>query len=149
MKWNLTKRTNENPIDNFHRSIDAIFDDFLSFKPTGLFESEWLPRIDVTEDSKAVHVKAEIPGIEEKDLNITLNGNILTISGEKKEERKEEKNNRSIVSERFFGSFSRTITLPEGVSSDKVRADFKNGVLTIEAPIEEAKQPKKIQINVQ
>jgi len=88
MKWNLTKRANENPIDNFHKSIDAIFDDFLSFKPTGLFESEWLPRIDVTEDSKAVHVKAEIPGIEEKDLNITLNGNILTISGEKKEEKK-------------------------------------------------------------
>jgi HSP20 family protein len=149
MKWSLSKRTNENPIDTFHRSIDAIFDDFLSFKPTGLFESEWLPRIDVTEDSKTVHVKAEIPGIEEKDINVTLNGNILTISGEKNEEKKEEKNNRSIVSERFFGSFSRTITLPEGVSADKVRADFKNGVLTIEAPIEEAKQPKKIQINVQ
>ena len=150
MKWSLTrKNANENPMDVFHRNIEEVFDDFFSFKPSGLFESKWLPRVDVEEENGRIHVKAEIPGIEEKDLNVTLTDNVLTISGEKREERKDEKKNRSIVSERFFGSFSRAITLPEGVRAENITATFKNGVLNLEIPVDEAKQPKKISINIQ
>lgn len=151
MKWGLAKRENkmDHGLDAFRNDILNVFDDFFTFSPTTLFESKWAPTVDITEDEKALHVKAEVPGIDEKDLNVTLENNVLTISGEKKEERKEEKkDDRYIVSERRFGSFYRSIRLPEGVKADKIEAKFKNGVLNIEIPREESAPPKKIKIDV-
>lgn len=151
MKWGLAKRENKMDygLDAFRNDILSVFDDFFTFSPTTLFESKWAPTVDITEDEKVLHVKAEVPGIDEKDLTVTLENNVLTISGEKKEERKEEnKDNRYIVSERRFGSFYRSIRLPEGVNADKIEAKFKNGVLNIEIPREESAQPKKIKIDV-
>lgn len=146
MKWNVANRKDENPGVLFRKNIQDVFDDFFSFKPTDLLESGWSPRIDVEEKEGAVHVKAEVPGISEKDLNVTIADNLLTIAGEKKEEKKEEQKGRSIVSERFFGSFSREIVLPEGINADEIRADYKNGVLSIDIPLIREKQPKKIAI---
>jgi len=151
MKWGLAKRENKMDygLDAFRNDILSVFDDFFTFSPTTLFESKWAPTVDITEDEKVLHVKAEVPGIDEKDLTVTLENNVLTISGEKKEERKEEnKDNRYIVSERRFGSFYRSIRLPEGIKADKIEAKFKNGVLNIEIPREESAQPKKIKIDV-
>ena len=151
MNWGLTKRNKDltNGFDLFRRDISRVFDDFFTITPSTLFEADWVPTVDVEEDEKAVHVKAEVPGIEEKDLNVTLEDNVLTISGEKNEERKEENKKKDyIFSERKFGSFSRSIALPDSIKSDKVKATFKKGVLKIEIPKDEAKQPKKISINV-
>jgi HSP20 family protein len=149
MKWRLTKR-NEEPlfgIEAFRRDMDKLFEDFFSFAPTSLTDSRWNPTVDVEEDGKAIHVKAEIPGIDEKDLSVTLENNLLTITGEKKEER-EEKNRRYLVSERRFGSFRRTIALPEGAKKDGIEASFKNGVLRIEIPKEESAKPNRIKIEL-
>lgn len=150
MKWGLTKRdeNRQNSLDSIRKDFDAIFDDFFSLKPSALFESDWVPSVDVEEDDKAIHVKAEVPGLEEKDLDVSLHNNMLTIKGEKKEEKKEEKGKNRIISERRYGSFSRSISLPEGIKTDKVKAKFKNGILNIEIPKDESVKPKKISIDV-
>ncbi len=149
MKWGISKRgkDSEHTVDLFRKNFNSLFDDFFSTGPTALFDSDWLPTVDVEENQREIHVKAEMPGLEEKDINVTLDRNILTISGEKKEERDEEDNEKKyVLSERRFGSFSRSITLPEGVKSDKITAKFKKGVLNIRIPRDEKKQPKKIDI---
>lgn len=151
MNWNLTKgrREDEFGLDIFREDISRVFDDFFSLKPSELFESNWVPSIDVEDKKKSITVKAEIPGIEEKDLNVTLEKNVLTISGEKKEERKEEYKDKSyIFSERKFGSFSRSIALPEGIKAENVKATFRKGVLNIEIPKEKETETKKIDIKV-
>jgi HSP20 family protein len=150
MFGNLVRRNNNNrelSIDSFRRDIDKLFDDFFFFSPTTLFKNDWAPTIDVEEDKNSIHVKAEIPGIDENDLNVRIEENVLILSGEKKEERKEEKKNY-IFSERKFGSFSRSIDLPVGIKSDKIKATFKKGVLNIDIPKDETKEPKKIAIEV-
>jgi len=149
MIGNLIKRNNnkEYGLDTFRRNVDKLFDDFFFLTPTSLFKNDWEPTVDVEEDDKSIRVKAEIPGIDEKDLEVKIEDNILTLSGEKKEER-EEKNKNYIFSERKFGSFSRSISLPEGIKTDKINATFKKGVLNIEIPKDETKEAKKIAIKV-
>ena len=149
MKWNMIPRNKpENPFLTFQKDIDEVFDNFFfkPVRPATVFESRWIPRIDVEEDSGLIRIKAELPGMNENDIDLTIAGNVLTIAGEKKEEEKKEKEGRCIVSERFFGSFSRSITLPIGVQADKIKAEFKGGILNIEIHLEESKQSKKIEI---
>lgn len=150
MKWGLTKKNHEQDslVDTLHRDITRVFDDFFSISPTSMFEFDWSPSIDVEEDDSGYHVKAEIPGIDEKDLRVTLENGILSISGEKKEEREERGNGRYVVSERKFGSFHRSISLPDGIKADKIKASFKNGVLRVDVPREESSKPRKINIDV-
>jgi HSP20 family protein len=149
MKWGISRRgkDSEHSVDLFRKNFNSLFDDFFSTSPSALFDSDWLPIIDVEEDEREIHVQAEMPGLEEKDINVTLDRNILTISGEKKEERDEEnKEKKYALSERRFGSFSRSITLPEGVKTDEIKAKFKKGVLNIRVPRDKKKQAKKIEI---
>lgn len=149
MRWGITTRNNEPMLreDRFEKQLSQLFDDFFEMKPSSLFETKWMPSIDVDEDENGIHVKAEIPGIEEKDLHVVIEQNMLTISGEKSEEKKSE-NKRYVVSERQFGSFYRSIALPEGIDANKITAKFKNGVLHIEIPRTEEAKPKKITIDV-
>jgi HSP20 family protein len=141
MRWGLA-RINETDFP-----VSAIFDDFFRMVPSGFAGEAVFPRLDVHEDDKAVYIRAEIPGMEEKDLDLTLKENVLTISGEKKEEKTEgDKNKNYWYCERAFGSFSRTITLPDGVNGEEVKASYKNGVLEIELPKKESAQPRKITV---
>lgn len=122
---------------------DRIFDNFEM--PFG--DSSFMPSIDVHEDDHAVSISAELPGMKEEDIDISLSQNTLTISGEKKEEF-EEKRKSSYRMERRYGSFRRSVALPEGIDEDKIQAIYKNGVLSILVP----KQPgaaasKRIEIN--
>lgn len=149
MKWGISKRgkDSEHTVDLFRKNFNRMFDDFFSTSPTALFDSDWLPTVDVEENEKEIHVKAEMPGLEEKDINVILDRNILTISGEKKEERDEEdKDKKYVLSERRFGSFSRSIILPEGIKTEEINAKFTKGVLNIRIPRDEKQQPKKIEI---
>jgi HSP20 family protein len=149
MQFGLKKRNNfDTEIDTFRRSISNLFDDFFALKPSSMFDSEWVPSIDVHEDSKGIYVKAEIPGIEEKNLDVNLENNILTIKGEKNEERREDNDKKTIIMERKYGSFQRSIRLPEGIKADKIKAEFKNGVLNIDIPKDKVEETKKIKINV-
>jgi len=92
-------------------------------------------------------IKAEIPGVDKKDIDITIEDNVLTIKGEKKFE-KEEKKENYLRAERFYGTFRRSFTLPASVDKDKIKAKLDKGVLTIEIPKKEETKPKKISIDV-
>jgi len=114
--------------ETIHDRIQRYFEDYSNFGFN--FTDNFSPRIDVTEDEKNIHVTAEIPGVKKENLKITLQDNILTIEGEKKkEEEKKEKN--YYRSERVFGSFKRSFTLPVEVNSEKVDAKFEDGTLNI------------------
>ena len=112
------------------------------------FGKGWAPSVDVSETKENVVVKAEIPGMDGKDIDISLSGGVLTIKGEKKQE-KEEKEENYYFAERSYGAFSRSIQLPQEVQPDKVTASYKNGVLTIIMPKSEEAKAKEVKIKVQ
>ncbi len=104
------------------------------------------PNLDVLEDDKKIYIKAELPGLDEKDIDVTVTPEVLTIRGKKKED-KEKKNNDYLYKETHCGFFQRSIALPEGINQEKVEAKFKNGVLGIEIPwLEGSMARKKITI---
>ena len=150
MKLAITRRNDANgTLGLFNRDIDHFFNDFFSMEPARVYNEAWYPRIDVSEDENAIRVKADVPGITEKEISVTVEKSVLTISGEKKEERKEEDDKRRyIVSERSYGSFCRTIQLPDAIKADAIRASFKDGVLTVEVPKAEEVKPRKIEVSV-
>jgi HSP20 family protein len=149
MKWGLTKRNEDfsTSLGSLNRNLSSMFDDFFSIKPSSMFEFEWAPAIDVHENDNSIHVKAEVPGISEKDINVIIENNVLTISGEKSEEKKSE-NKRYAVSERKFGSFFRSISLPGGIKHDGIKASYRNGVLDIEIPKEASEKTSRLKIDV-
>ena len=100
----------------------------------------WSPRLDVSETDGALEIKADLPGMEKKDISVTLEDDLLTIKGERKEE-KEEKGKQYHTIERSSGSFYRALRLPVEIDSEKIAAEFKNGVLTVTLP--KAKESKK------
>lgn len=145
---------------SFRNEMNHLFDRFSGFGvPTlrGLFDSDpaWTyqssfsfptPAIDVTEDDKAFKITAELPGLEQKDIGVTMSNGTLTIKGEKSYE-KEEKDKDRHVSERAYGTFQRAFTMPEGVDTDKIAADLAKGVLTITLPkTVQAQKQKKIEV---
>lgn len=137
----LIRREEDDPFRSLHREMDRLFDDFLhgfelapwmgERRPT--MSRGYAPQIDVTESDTEVIVTAELPGMEEKDIDVSLAHGGLTLKGEKREE-KESKERGYYRSERSYGSFARTIPLPCEVVEDKVSATFKKGVLTITLP---------------
>jgi HSP20 family protein len=106
------------------------------------------PAFDVKETKDAYQFRADLPGIKEKDLEVTMTGNRLDVSG-KREEEKEEKSERYYTYERSYGSFSRSFTLPDGTDVDKMRASLDQGVLTITVPKKPEVQPKKIAVKTE
>lgn len=104
-----------------------------------------VPAVDVAEDDKAYTLTAELPGLTEKDIEVSLTGDMLTIKGEKKQEH-EEKTKDYIVSERSYGEFRRAFTLPESAARDNVEASFSNGVLKIVIPKRQEESPKTIPV---
>ena len=105
------------------------------------------PSVDLSENKDSFVLKAELPGMKKEDVKVTLQNNILTISGEKKQEQ-EEKGKTFHRIERSYGSFNRTVALPVAVKTDAIKADFKDGVLTVELPKVEEAKPKEIAISV-
>ena len=108
--------------------------------------AEWAPAIDVVTENGDLVVKAELPGVKQEDVDITLQDNVLTVSGQRKAEHEEERGGY-YVRERRYGSFSRSLTVPEGVDESKIHARYENGVLkvTIEGAAQ-VQEPKRIQI---
>ncbi|MBI1879547.1 MAG: Hsp20/alpha crystallin family protein [Chloroflexi bacterium] len=147
---NVLVRRDDEPFYAFRREMDRLFDDFFGrgFALTpfsgGFMESfgEFSPRVDVTENDKEVKVIVELPDLEDKDVEVSLSNDVLTISGEKKAE-KEDKGENFYRMERSYGSFQRAISLPAEVESDKVEATFKNGVLTVTLPKTASAQNRK------
>lgn len=128
--------------NEMNRMMDRIFREG-NLTETGM----WLPPIDLSETNDKITVKAEIPGIDSKDIDISIQENTLFLKGEKREE-KEEKGKNYYRVERQYGSFSRSVVLPATVDTDKVTAECKNGVLEITLQKKEEVKPKQISIKV-
>lgn len=127
--------------------LGRFFEDFDI--PTLLGEErEFMPAFDVSETENELIVKAEVPGMEKKDIDISLSDGVLTIKGEKRQE-KEDKKEHYYTAERRYGAFSRTIPLPVEVDTNKVDATYKEGVLEITLPKSETAKAKKIEVKSQ
>jgi len=135
--------------DRLRREMDLLWESFLGGKPgrRTRLEGEWLPSLDVTETKGDLLVKAELPGIDPQDIEISLDEGVLTIKGEKKQEKEEKEEGYHLI-ERNYGSFTRSIQLPKEVQSDKIKASFKNGVLKVVLPKSEEAKKKEIKIKV-
>ena len=145
----------EHPMEAFHRDVDRLFEDsWRGFELPMLGRLErpmagMTPRMDLTEDEERIHVSVELPGMDDKDVEVVLSDDVLTIKGEKKAE-KEEAEKGYAYKERTYGSFRRSIPLHAEVVTDKVEATFEKGVLTVVLPkTPEAKKAyKKIPVTV-
>ena len=150
------------PFEALRNQVDRMFHDFQTgflqapfFRPFPEIESFWrrdfgfnvTPAMDIVEKDGAFEVSAELPGLNAKDIDVQLANGMLTIKGEKQEE-KEEKTKGRYVSERRYGSFRRTLQVPGGVDSDKIEASYKSGVLTVTLPKVEKARPRQIPVQV-
>lgn len=130
----------------FRDEIDLAFDNF--FPRTGersTLETAWAPTVDIYETKDEVIIDAEIPGMKQSDISVSISDNILTIKGEKKQEKEVKEENFHRV-ERVYGMFSRSFTLPVGIKEENIKAVYKDGVLKISLPKAEEKKPKPITI---
>lgn len=139
-----------NPIMAFHQEMDRLFEDFWrgfdGFGSSVSMRSLGFPSIELSETDRELKVEAELPGMEEKDVEVLLDNGVLTLRGERKGETEDKSRH---ISERYYGRFERQITLPAEVEEDKVQAAFKNGVLTVtlQKSAEAAQKVRRIPIN--
>jgi len=132
------------PLGTFTDQINRLFG--LTTRPAESF-GDWSPALDAFEDKDKYTVSIEVPGLKKDDLNVTVHDGVLTISGERKTE-KDVKEGTVHRTERFYGKFSRSVSLPAEVRADKVSAAYKDGVLTVEVPKAEEAKPKTIEVKV-
>jgi HSP20 family protein len=138
----------DNPFISLQNEIDRLFDDFTRGFPAfgnGMTTNVTLPSIDVAETDKEIEITAELPGLEEKDVQINVADNILTIRGEKKAEKEQKDKNYRLV-ERSYGSFERLLELPEGIDADAIKANIDKGVLKVTVPKPAPAQVKKVEV---
>jgi HSP20 family protein len=151
IRWNPTRDLVSFPseISNLQREMNRMFDSFFrsGADEPGLLSGNWMPPVDVAEEENEYIVKVELPGVNKDDVKITLESNILTIRGEKKDEKEiKEKNYHRM--ERNYGSFQRSFTLPTTVKTDKIDASYKDGILVVTLPKAEESKPKQIEVKV-
>jgi HSP20 family protein len=142
------------PLDSLTslRRLNSVLDEAFNAWPfqnqeSGALTSSWLPACDVSEDKDTVKIVAEVPGVRPEDVKISLENNLLTIRGEKKQDA-EEKNERVHRYERSYGAFERTFSLPSTVDPDRIAADYQHGILTVSIPKVERARPREIPVKV-
>ena len=150
---NLVRRRNgeSNQMAEFDRLRDEInrlfeFDSWP--ENTGLFDRTFSPSLDVVEQDDEFTVSIDLPGVSEKDIDITVVNSVLTIRGEKHGEKEENEKSRYYRKETWSGSFQRTVSLPNSVDAEKVEAGMENGVLNVHLPKREDAKPRRITVNV-
>jgi HSP20 family protein len=147
-----TLRRTEQPTVWSERSVfPNLFDEFLTEWPFRSAFREtarsWTPAVDILEKDGNLILRAELPGVNEKEIDLKLEGNVLTLRGERKLEDEQENNNYH-RRESFYGTFSRSFTLPETVDRDHIKADYKSGVLTVTIPQRPEVKPREIPVSV-
>lgn len=144
----MTRITRINPFGDLRRVEASFFEPFFRypFLQEEARTAAWNPPVDVVEENGSIFVKVEVPGVDEKDLRVMFEDGVLTVSGERQFERKDDRNYHRI--ERAYGSFTRTFTLPRSADGAQIKADYRSGVLEIEIPKKEESLPKQIRINV-
>jgi len=136
---------NANDLRTFQARVFEPFFGRFNYLDDAMPSGTWAPAVDVAEETGRILVKVEVPGMDEKDLKIHFEDGLLTVSGERQFERKDDRNYHRI--ERSYGSFVRTFSLPRSIDSAQIAAHYRNGVLEIEIPKKEEAKPRQIQIN--
>jgi HSP20 family protein len=129
----------------FFRMVDSLFNEFVNGASEDVASRAWVPAVDIQETEDAYRLHAELPGLTKDDIQITLENNVLRLSGERKLEKDVKRDNYHRV-ERTYGTFSRAFTLPSQVNAEGVQATFENGVLTLTVPKSESAKPRRIAI---
>lgn len=151
MAWELMNTHPFEEIEKVRSEMDRFLDTFLFGVPQkgdSWEKAEWLPAVDVAETNNEVVVNVEAPGMDPKEFEISLKEGTLTISGEKKQEKVEGEEDYHLV-ERRYGTFTRSILLPQEVESDKISASYKNGVLTVTLPKSREAKKKEVKVKVE
>ena len=145
----LTTRRPMRNLFNLHNQMEKVFSDLFASHEgeTDMEETSWMPTVDISETENGFEIRAELPGVLEKDVNVSVTDNVLTIKGEKHQEAETDGKNYHRV-ERRYGSFQRSFTLPRHVETGSIKAQFTDGVLTLEIPKAEAAKPTEIPIIV-
>jgi HSP20 family protein len=140
--------TRNNPLNDFRTLQARFFEPFFgrfNYLDDAMASGTWAPPVDVAEEQDKILVKVEVPGMEEKDLRINYEDGLLTVSGERQFERRDDRNYHRI--ERTYGSFTRSFSLPRSIDGSAIAAHYRNGILEIEIPKKEEAKPRQIQIN--
>ncbi|MFB3885331.1 MAG: Hsp20/alpha crystallin family protein [Thermodesulfobacteriota bacterium] len=151
MAWELINTHPFKDIEKIRSETDRLWDTFYWGKPQkgGVREEgEWLPAVDLIETDREFIVKVEMPGLDSKEIDISLSEGTLTIKGEKKQENEKADENYYLM-ERSYGSFTRSVRLPKKVDRDKISASYKNGVLKVALPKSGEAKKKEIKIKVE
>jgi HSP20 family protein len=152
IRWNPNRELGSFPSDilSMQREINRMFDSFFRgglAEETALAPTAWTPAVDIAEHDEEYVVKMEIPGVDKNDVKITMRDNVLTVSGEKKNEKESKGSNYHRI-ERSVGAFERSFALPSSVKADSIDAVFKDGILKITLPKSEEAKPKQIEVRV-
>jgi HSP20 family protein len=136
-------------ISDLSREMNRLFDSFFhsDIADDGTLAATWIPAVDILEQDDSYEFEAELPGLKKEDVKISVQDNILTLRGDKKDERKESKKGY-LRMETNYGSFSRSFTLPTTINASKIEAEFKDGVLKIHIPKAEEAKSKMIEVKV-
>ena len=132
-------------LDRMRREMDRLWESFTREHFPSTFDYDWVPSLDLSDRGERLVAELEVPGMDPKDINISVTGDLLTVSGEKKREKEEKERNCHLV-ERSYGKFSRSIRLPSIVDPDRVEASYKEGILTITLDKTEKAMTKKIAV---
>jgi HSP20 family protein len=133
-------------LGRLHDEMDRLFNRYAPENETSMSTADWTPAVDVKEEENRFVIKADIPGVEPKDIEVHMDKGMLTIEGKRESEVTEEKEGYKRV-ERVYGSFSRRFSLPDTADADNIQAESKHGVLEIVIPKKAADQPRRIEVN--
>ena len=142
------RRRTDGIFDAFRREMDSLYERFFAETPagpTGELVGAWAPRVDIEETDKEILVKADLPGVDPKDVEVSVTNGVLVLRGERKEEREDKKKNYHRL-ERFVGRFYREVLLPPGADTDKIVAAGHKGVITITVPKKPEVLAKKVTV---
>jgi HSP20 family protein len=139
VRWEPARR-----LETFQSDIDRVFDAFFGARPAN-GAGQWVPAMDLAETDDHLVLKADLPGLDKDDVEIEVSDGVLTISGERKTEHTEREDGYHRV-ERAYGSFSRSLSLPDGIDAEQVKADFDKGVLEVRIPKPAERRPHRVQI---
>ncbi|HEY4709239.1 MAG TPA: Hsp20/alpha crystallin family protein [Candidatus Acidoferrales bacterium] len=143
----VTRWDPQHGLSGLQEQVNRLFESSFPGRSDTSALTTWAPAVDIYETENELVVKADLPDVSEKDLDVRIENNTLTIRGERKFEKKVEEEHYLRV-ERTYGSFSRSFSLPNTVNSEAIKAEYKNGVLTVELPKRAESKPKQIKVNV-
>jgi len=143
----ITRWDTYHGLGGLQEQVNRLFESTFPRRSDNSALTTWAPAVDIYETENELVVKADLPDVSEKDLDVRVENNMLTIRGERKFEKKVEEENYLRV-ERTYGTFSRSFSLPNTVNNEAIKADYKNGVLTVTLPKRAESKPKQVKVNV-